>query len=302
MPRDPRPAFGDALRAAVANRGLSLARVQAHLAAAGHSVALSTLSQWQHGRRVPSSPRSLAVVEELERVLRVAPGALRALVEPGATGSPTASMVAYDEAFGRLVEQLDPSRRRALATLGAHDRLRVDARGAMVQRRTTMTMRADAATDRYVVAHGVETGGDVELVTVRALGGCRLGRVLRDPAAEVVAVEVHFDRYLAPGETVVYDVQIDDANTVLSDGYYRWSGQEIGLLVTEVAFDRAMLPTYVDAFHRAHADGPDLRTHDLVLEQGDRVHVALHGAPSGVHGIRWSLPEQGPGPRDQLSA
>ena len=43
----------------------------AHLAATGHSVALSTLSQWQHGRRVPASPRSFAVVEELERRTRL---------------------------------------------------------------------------------------------------------------------------------------------------------------------------------------------------------------------------------------
>ena len=73
-----RVAFGEALRVAVANRGLSLGRVQAHLGAAGHPVALSTLSQWQHGRRVPASPRSFAVVDELERVLRVPAGTLRA--------------------------------------------------------------------------------------------------------------------------------------------------------------------------------------------------------------------------------
>ena len=116
-----RLAFGEALRVAVANRGLSLRRVQAHLGAAGHPVALSTLSQWQHGRRVPASPRSLAVVEELERVPA---GTLRAL--------------------------------------------------------------------------------------------------------------------------------LDDANSVLSEGYYRWSAQETALLVTEVSFDRAQLPTRVDAFHRPH--------------------------------------------------
>lgn len=290
-PRDPRRAFGEALRVAVANRGLSLARVQAHLAAAGQSVALSTLSQWQHGRRVPSSPRSFAVVEELERVLRVTPGGLRALVEPDACGSSTASVVSYDAAFGRLVDQLGSAQRRALVALGAHDRLRVDARGAMVQRRTTMTMRAESATDRYVVAHGVETGGDVERVTVSALAGCRLGRVLRDAEAEVVAVEVHFDRWLSPGDTVVYEVQVDDANAVLSDGYYRWSSQETALLVTEVSFDRDYLPTHVSAFHRAHADGPDLQAHELALEHGHRVHVARHAADPGVHGIRWSWPE-----------
>lgn len=295
---DPRHAFGEALRVAVANRGLSLARVQAHLAATGHSVALSTLSQWQHGRRVPSSPRSFAIVEELERVLRVTPGVLRGLVEPGAGGSGAAAVVSYDAAFARLVDQLGATHRRALVTLGAHDRLRVDARGAMVQRRTTMTMRVESGTDRYVVAHGVETGGDVGLVTVSALGGCRLGRVLRDREAEVVAVEIHFDRWLAPGDTVVYDVQIDDANAVLSDGYYRWSSQETTLLVTQVSFDRGHLPAHVSAFHRSHIDGPDRLAHELPLEQGDRVHLARHAAEPGVRGIRWTWPERVTGTAD----
>lgn len=289
---DPRRAFGEALRVALANRGLSLARVQAHLAASGHPVAMSTLSQWQHGRRVPSSPRSFAVVEELERVLRVTPGMLRGLVEPGSRGSGAAAVVAYDEAFGRLVDQLGGTHRSALVALGAHDRLRVDARGVMVQRRTTMTMRVEAATDRQVVAHGVETGGDVDLVAVSALGGCRLGRILRDPEAEVVAVEIRFDRWLSPGDTVVYDLQIDDANPVVSDGYFRWSPQETTLLVTEVSFDRACLPTHVSTFRRAHADGPDLLEHELPLEQGDRVHVARHCADPGLHGIRWTWPQR----------
>lgn len=288
---DPRDAFGEALRVAVANRGLSLARVQAHLAATGHPVALSTLSQWQHGRRVPASPRSFAVVEELERVLRVTPGVLRGLVEPGVGGSGAAAVVSYDAAFTRLVDQLGAAHRRALATLGAHDRLQVDAKGAMVQRRTTMTMRVESGTDRYVVAHGVETGGDVDLVTVSALGGCRLGRVLRDREAEVVAVELHFDRWLSPGDTVVYDMQIDDANSVVSEGYYRWSSQETILLVTEVSFDRGRLPTHVSAFHRSHIDGPDRQTRELPLEQGDRVHLARHAAEPGVHGIRWDWPD-----------
>ncbi|MGN7247774.1 helix-turn-helix domain-containing protein [Janibacter anophelis] len=287
---DPRHAFGEALRVAVANRGLSLARVQAHLGAAGHPVALSTLSQWQHGRRVPASPRSYAVVEELERVLRVTPGVLRGLVEPGAAGSGAAAVVSYDAAFGRLVEQLGATHRRSLVTLGAHDRLRVDGQGAMVQRRTTMTMRVEAATDRYVVAHGVETGGDVDLVTASVLGGCRLGRVLRDREAEVVAVEVRFDRWLSAGDTVVFDVQFDDANSVVSEGYYRWSSQETTLLVTEASFERGHLPTHVTAFHRAHLDGPDLRTHELVLEHGDRVHQACNAAAPGLHGIRWDWP------------
>ena len=34
---------------------------------------------------------------------------------------------------------------------------------------------------------------------------------------------------------------------------------------------------------------PDLRSHELALEHGDRVHLAQHDAAVGVHGIRWEF-------------
>ena len=50
--------FADALTKAVDSSGLSLERIQHHLAARGMQVSLSTLSYWRRGRSRPERPES----------------------------------------------------------------------------------------------------------------------------------------------------------------------------------------------------------------------------------------------------
>lgn len=286
--------FAARLRDAVTRRGLPLARVQAHLAAAGHPVALSTLSQWQHGRRLPQSPRSLAVVDEIERVLRVEPGSLRGLLTRPADGAASAARPALPELgsageiFVDLATQLGRPAPDALLTLGSHERITIDARGAMTHRSTTTAARALAPIDRYVMSCGVEDGSDVDLVTIRAGSGCRLGRVARDREAGLIVAELHFDRRLALGETVLFDVHIDDANGVVGHDYFHWSTHVVDLLVIEVTFHPDRVPNQVVAFERANPQAPDRTAVEMALERGDRVHIARTHAEPGLHGIRWS--------------
>ncbi|WP_050346625.1 hypothetical protein [Arsenicicoccus sp. oral taxon 190] len=284
--------FAAALEEALSRRRLPLARVQARLAAVGLPVAVSTLSQWQHGHRVPRSPRSLAVVDELERILAVPAGSLRQLVdEADDRPVPGRPVVSYAEAYDNLLEQLGMQATPPLEILGAHDRILLDHRGSLVSRRTTMALRMTAATDRQAIAHGVDPGGDVDLVRITAIAGCRLGRVVRDRAAGVVVAELHFDRRLSAGETVVHEVEIEDGNDALAHDYFRWSLSEIPLLVLEVTFDRRLVPTTVHEFARRRSDAPDAETRELSLAGGDHVHVVHQPAAAGVHGIRWSWPE-----------
>src|SRR4051812_1528119 len=72
--------FDAALRAAVRARGLTLERLRAHLARRGVPIALSTLSDWQHGKRRPSVAGSLRAVLALEDVLGLPPKTLVRLV------------------------------------------------------------------------------------------------------------------------------------------------------------------------------------------------------------------------------
>src|SRR5256885_8599794 len=68
--------FHTALRAAVRERGLTLDRLRAHLARRGIPVGLSSLSDWQHGRRRPRSAASLRAVRALEEILGIPPRSL----------------------------------------------------------------------------------------------------------------------------------------------------------------------------------------------------------------------------------
>src|SRR4029450_7869746 len=75
--------FHAALREAIRERGLTLDRLRSHLARRGVSVALSSLSAWQHGNARPGVS-SFRAVRALEEVLRLPSGSLiHLLVMPG---------------------------------------------------------------------------------------------------------------------------------------------------------------------------------------------------------------------------
>src|SRR5216117_64978 len=75
--------FHAAFRAAVHERGLALDRLRAHLAQRGITVGLSSLSDWQQGRRRPCGANSLRAVHALEEILGLPPRSLiRLLVKP----------------------------------------------------------------------------------------------------------------------------------------------------------------------------------------------------------------------------
>ncbi|WP_409484928.1 hypothetical protein [Arsenicicoccus dermatophilus] len=287
--------FAAALHEAVHRRGLPLSRVQVRLASMGHPVAVSTISQWQRGHRVPRSERSLAVVDALEQVLDAPRGSLRALalaVPPAAPGAGRPQPLAgYDATFRRLVAELGlGSSYPSVETVSAHEHLTLLA-DRTLRRRTTLAVRATCTTDRHAVAHEIDPGGDVHQVTVRAGGGCRLGRVLRDPAAGVVVAELHFDRWLGAGDTAVLQTQVEDTNQVPRTEFFRWSTHPVPVLVLEATFDRAMVPTTVQAFSRPRVQAPDRTCDELPITGGDRVHLVRQPAEPGNHGLRWTWPD-----------
>lgn len=287
--------FAEALHEAVHRRGLPLSRVQARLAAMGHPVAVSTISQWQRGHRRPRSERSLAVLDALEQVLEAPRGSLRALAlaHPCAPSvlAPRHPLTCDGEAFRLLVGRMGLSSSQALVeTLGVHDHLTLTA-DRTVRRRTALVLRATGATDRHAVAHEVDPGGDVHQVTVRARSGCRLGRVLRDPGAGMVVAELHFDRWLGAGDTAVLETQVDDTNRLPRTEFHRASTRQVPLLVMEAAFDRSRVPSTVQAFSRPRSGSLGPSSLELPIIGGDRVHLVRQPAEPGNHGLRWTWPD-----------
>lgn len=77
MPTDQDAQFSDRLSAAISRQTLTLDQIVERLGQSGTSISAATLSYWQRGRSLPTREASLAVIDELEKVLRLPVGHLR---------------------------------------------------------------------------------------------------------------------------------------------------------------------------------------------------------------------------------
>ncbi len=281
--------FHAAFRAAVHARGLSLDRLRARLVRRELPVALSSLSDWQHGHRRPAGERSRTVVRALEEILGVPPGALIRLLD-----EPSVRLSTLDDDGGPLAELLDqlPGSRtvRALDVLSGHDKVVIDARRrtASIWSRTAVRART-AGLDRYLVRYFGDADCDIERVRVEAIENCRLGRVLRHPAGVLVA-ELLFDETLEAGQTWVFEDRVDDGTGAPSTEYahgFREHGEQH---LMEVRFDPAALPVECHGF--AQSDHHDARhpTGTLPLNRHHGVHLYAAGVCGGLLGIEWTWP------------
>ncbi|GAA1122351.1 hypothetical protein GCM10009630_20190 [Kribbella jejuensis] len=282
----PEASFADALRLAIARRGLALNRIRTHLADRGLHVGVATLSTWQSGRRMPRD-ESRAIVTALEELLEVPPGWLTVRIPPPRTETQPYSVVDYAEALSRMLDRLRRDAHGRLRNVTVLEEVRVDAQRSAYLRRVCQSVVAVQPVDRLIIAHQGEAGCDAERLALRAESGCRTGRVARSPEAGALLGELLLDRVLAVGETAVVRYEIEDRNTLPSTDYQRfseWGGMHY---VLEVQFDRAALPVRVHELRRRHTAGPNLVQRDLMLTPDGRVHVIEPSAPPGTIGIAW---------------
>lgn len=284
----PEAPFADALRHAIARRGLALNRIRTHLADRGLHVGVATLSTWQSGRRVPCED-SLATVTALEELLQVPPGWLTVRIPPARTEpSPQPyGVVDYAEALTRLLDRLRRDAHGRLRNVTVLEEVRIGADRSALRRRVTQSVVSVQPVDRLIIAHQGEPGCDAEQLALRALSGCRTGRIARSPEAGALLGELLLDRVLAVGETAVVHYEIEDRTGLPTTEYQRfseWGGMHY---VLEVQFDRGALPVRVRELRRRHTSGPDLIHRELMLTPDSRVHVIEPSANPGTVGIAW---------------
>ncbi|WBQ02072.1 hypothetical protein [Kribbella sp. CA-293567] len=283
----PEAPFADALRAAIANRGLALNRIQARLADQGLHVGVATLSTWQSGSRHPRAG-SLAVVTALEDLLDLPAGWLAVRIPP-AVEATTRPYAVVDNA-PTLIRLLDEVRRDAhgrMRSITVVEELVIGADRSPSTKRVIQALVAVKEVDRQIVVHQGEPGSDPARIVPRGLAGCRTGRVARDPEAGAVLGELLLDRTLMIGDTTVVQYEIVDLNGIPSTHYYRfheWAGTHH---VLEIQFDRAALPVRVSEFRRHHTAGPDFLRRELMMTPDGRVHVVVPAVDRGVVGIDW---------------
>ena len=186
--------FHQVLRVAIAHRGLSLARLRAHLALRGVQIGQSTLSYWQRGLRQPEVPKALPAVRALESVLQLPADSLVLLLSPRLLRRGHQPAVSFHDLrsgdMGSIVDQLlaelgsrpqGGTHNADLELLAVHDTLTFDAEHRQVSVSTRLVVRARRhGPDRYVTVYNGDPGcsiDDVELITHE---GCRVGRMRRN--------------------------------------------------------------------------------------------------------------------------
>ncbi|KQZ23070.1 hypothetical protein [Microbacterium sp. Root553] len=80
--------FAAALRAAISERGITLARLRSQLIDDGNPVSMATLSYWRSGDRQPEGAQSLSVVDGIEDRLGLHRGHLGGLLRASARLGP----------------------------------------------------------------------------------------------------------------------------------------------------------------------------------------------------------------------
>lgn len=302
--------FDEALRAALAASGLSLSRVRSRLRAQGHSVGESTLSYWQRGLRLPNAG-SAGVVRALEALLGVPPGVLDdALARQRRMGTGVRGQYSFRELRGEwgiapdeLLTSFDTGTadgttlQPSLRHLLTHDQLHLDAEGRQVCSTTRDVVSAvRAGVRRRIVSFDTyDTADDptssIDDVRVRALEGCRLGRVARDREAHLLMAELLFDRVLAVDDVHVIAHEVTTPR-IRCPGTWRIIRSEGGAFLQQIQFDPACLP--VRCVREVHVPGVEepVESEELII---DRTWVASAWFPRrspGRAGIRleWAAP------------
>ncbi|HEY3004568.1 MAG TPA: hypothetical protein VGJ44_19630 [Kribbellaceae bacterium] len=280
--------FADALRAAIANRGLALNRIQARLADRGLHVGVATLSTWQSGQRHPR-PDSRAVVTALEELLDLPAGWLAVRIPRCRTGVSVQpyTVVDYGPTLARLLDQVRRDAHGRLRSVNVVEEIVLGPNRSVSVKRVIQTLVAVKDTDRQIMVHRGEPGCDVSLISPRGVAGCRTGRVARDPDAGAVLGELLLDRVLTVGDTAVVHYEVEDRNGIESFEYLRfheWPGTHY---VLEVQFHPDAMPVRVSEVRRRRSDDPDAVRRELMMSPDGRVHVVVPSAERGVVGIDW---------------
>ncbi|MEV6328067.1 hypothetical protein [Streptomyces sp. NPDC051909] len=290
--------FHLALRTALAVRGLSLQRVQHHLAHRGVKVGVTSLSYWQQGARRPQRPESLKAVRALEEVLQLPGDSLLRLLREDASGRaeverPAArsyrSLLEASGVVEQLLAELECPADGGLHTVGHQERVRIGAGRELLGRDSQQVVRAHRdGVDRYLAIHRGDPGCDPSRVEVRATENCRTGRVRRHAETGVCVAELLFDTRLRAGDTYLFSYGFEDGTGGPSREYVRGFGFAGGQYVLQVRFDETALPVRCRRFAQASTGAPRGGRAELTLSGRNRaVHVVEQGVRPGILGIEW---------------
>lgn len=291
--------FEYALQVAIEESGLSLESIRRRLNARGIRVGLSTLSYWQRGRRRPERAESMRAVLAIEDLLGLSFASLMALLGPpkprGRWAEPqrrtNEKADILGEAIipmGRLLDEFGADVNTQVQQISVHAERWMRANRAWnVERiRRVVTSSADGV-DRFVAVNLPDTP-DEQPPMIRAVHGCRLGRVRADPTTGMHAAELIFESRLEAGESHVFDYEYRPANGTTGVAQYQYGSRtSLRELVLRAHFDPSALPARCYRMRQPHIEGDPQRCDEIQPGTRGVFQVVSLDTQPGFEGFCW---------------
>lgn len=290
--------FGAKLRDAMQARGMSLVTLHERLVDRGNPISVSALSYWRSGERQPEGPRSLTAIEDIERVLLLAPGELASRIGPSSrTGKKPVrrfpqGVESVTELFESMAAGLMNGRVDAGREMSTQIVAEADSDGKVFRLAIRSQVQAVMAPlHEFVWAEAPPHPSDVAPV-FRARSDCRLVKECAMSTGNMFAALFSLDRTVPVGQSTVLEFEME-----FPDGYPReracehitsWHAREIMIWVR---FDAESAPDWIEETELI--DGVETRiTRQL---DGLSIHTHRSGFPPGLLSLRWGYGRESKG-------
>ncbi|MFI5734107.1 XRE family transcriptional regulator [Kribbella sp. NPDC051587] len=281
--------FAEVLDHALVVRGLSLERVQHHLADRGVSVSRAALSYWRHGRSRPERAESLRAVRVLEEVFGLPPETLVTILGSPRPRGRAAEPGAVDRrrlwpAHSPLIAAMHAPPDGQLTFLDVHEHVLVDERRRLSAVRTRLVVEATADwVDRCVVYLWSEEPTRTELTGMRY---CRLGRSRSDTGSGATVAELMLDQRLAAGERSVLEYEALFPSGPELTFYHRRFTRPNRQYVLQIEFV-GEVPAQCVPYRQRTLEGPRQLDQPLWIGASDTAHLVRTDIQPGIVGLVW---------------
>ncbi|SES42240.1 hypothetical protein SAMN04488000_12949 [Lentzea albida] len=287
--------FAEALTKAVDNSGLSLERIQHHLAARGMQVSISTLSYWRRGRSRPERPESLKVVAALEELLELGEGFLTdRLGDKRPRGRWVDQSLSLEDMWdsratdlGEVMSRIDRLQPTATTYLSVQDRQVIGPDRREVSNHCTGVIQAlEDGVDRFLAIQ-LADATDLGVPSIEAGPPCRLGRVRSEDSTGFLVAEILFDRMLRAGETALVDYTVRMRPGADSEVCDRRFLRPVNDYTLQIGFHPDAVPARCFQFARPSLHEPETALNDLWIGTTASTHIHVRNSKPGIYGVRW---------------
>ncbi|WP_112239447.1 XRE family transcriptional regulator [Kribbella monticola] len=282
--------FAEALDHALNVRGLSLERVQHHLAERDVRVSRAALSYWRHGRSRPERAESLRAVRALEEVLDLPAETLVSMLGPPRPRGRAATLPgAMDRrrlwpSHSPLLTAMDAPPDGQLSFLDVHEHVLVDEHRQLAAVRTRLVVEANAdRIDRCVVYLWTEEPSKPRLTGLRY---CRLGRMRSNDELGAVVTELMLDQRLSTGERSVLEYEWNFPPGPELTFFHRRFTRPSRQFVLQVEFAGEVPATCVP-YRQLTMEAPRQLDRPLWIGASETAHLVVTDLRPGIVGLTW---------------